>query len=198
MDTTIKAIKVYINRLEHKLECPEKTGAALKELAGIPLCDVLFLQGNCEDQVIANDTKVMLRDCDQLHSQPPANYGLSIDIAAEAGVSPERVAVHEQSGGWRFVVISEFNLPAAYTPRAVELLVKLPPLFPEAAPDMFWVRPAVRRADGRLPRSTTNESLLGRSWQRFSWHLLEGAWKPGSSTFRDFVRCIRGRLLRRD
>ena len=195
---TTKITKVFINKKEYQLKCPEQTGTSLKELAGIPLCDVLFLQGNCEDQVVADDAKITLRNCDQLHSQPPADYGISGDLASEAGIAPKQLSVHEQNDGWKFIVISEFELPKAYIPRAVELLVKLPPLFPDAAPDMFWVRPAVTLGDGRLPRSTSNENLLGTPWQRFSWHLVKGAWKPGSSTLRDFVRCVRGRLLRED
>lgn len=198
MRTTTTVIKVFINKREYRLECPEQTGASLKELAGIPLCDVLFLQGRCEDEVIANDAKVILRECDQLHSQPPANYGYGSDLATDAGVSPDRLAVHEQQGGWKFVVISDFAMPESYVPTVVELLVKLPPLFPEAAPDMFWIRPAVKLRNGQLPRSTSNENLLGGTWQRFSWHLVGNAWKPGASTFRDFMRCVRGRLLRED
>ena len=195
---TKKAIKVTINREDYRLDDPEQTGASLKRLAGIPECDVLFLQGNCEDEVIANDGKVVLRNCDVLHSQPPADYGLATDLVRDGGLDPERVSVHEQGDGWKFLVVSGFKLPAAYSPQAVELLVKIPPLFPEAAPDMFWVRPAVALGDGTLPKSTSSENLLGSTWQRFSWHLAKGAWKPGTSTLRDFVRCIRGRLLRED
>ena len=198
MTSTDKAIKSQINKKDYHLESREQTGATIKELAGIPPDDVLFLQGRCEDEVIANDAKVVLRECDQLHSQPPANYGLAPGLAIDAGVGPDRVAVHDQPDGWKFVVLSGFPLPAGYAPQVVDLLVKLPPLFPEAAPDMFWVRPAVKLRNGQLPRSTTNENLLGNTWQRFSWHLLGDAWKPGTSTFRDFLRCIRGRLLRED
>ena len=198
MKSTTTTIKVFIIKKEYQLQCPEQTGASLKELAGIPLCDVLFLQGRCEDEVIANDAKVVLRECDQLHSQPPANYGLVVDLVADAGLDASRLAVHEQADGWKFVVISGFVLPESYAPHVVELLVKLPPLFPEAAPDMFWVRPAVTLRNGQLPRSTSNENLLGTSWQRFSWHLVGDAWRPGSSTFRDFIRAVRGRLARED
>jgi hypothetical protein len=42
------------------------------------------------------------------------------------------------------------------------------------------------------------ENLLGMDWQRFSWHLTPGAWKPGVSTLRDFMRCIAARFLRKD
>ncbi len=198
MTSETKTIRIYINKVEYRIDSPKQTGKSLKKLAGIPACDVLFLEGPCEDQVIKDDAEVVLRECDRLHSQPPANYGFTRNLVAEAGIDEERVSVHPQPGGWHFIVISGFRLPDGYSPEVVELLVKLPPLFPDAPPDMFWVRPAVTLANGRLPRSTTNENLLGGPWQRFSWHLVAGAWKPGSSTFRDFMRCVHGRLLRRD
>lgn len=198
MKKTAKAIHVVINKVKYTLENSKQTGARLKELAGIPPCDDLFLEGRCGDQLIANDAKVVLRNCDQLHSQPPANYGSTSGTAVELGLSGDQYTLHDQPDGWTFVVIPEFSLPPPYLPRAAKLLVKLPPLFPEAAPDMFWVRPAVRLENGCLPRNTTTERLLGDDWQRFSWHLVDGTWKPGVSTFRDFLRSIRGRLSRGD
>src|SRR5262245_5511666 len=102
MTSTDKAIKIQINKKDYHLESREQSGAALKELAGIAPDDVLFLQGRCEDEVIAHDAKVVLRDCDQLHSQPPANYGLAPGLTIDEGVSPDRFAVHEQPDGWKF------------------------------------------------------------------------------------------------
>lgn len=52
--------------------------------------------------------------------------------------------------------------------------------------------------NGGLPRATSTELLLGNNWQRFSWHLATGAWKPGVSTLRDYLRCICARFLRQD
>lgn len=193
-------IHVFINKRKFDLDQPVQTGASLKQLAAIPLGDVLFLQQPGEDQVIANDARVTLKKGDHLHSQPPADYGLSptTDLLAEAGIGLERAAVHSQPGGWCFLVISDYALPAGYQPERVQLLVKLPPAFPDAAPDMFWVYPPVKTASGSLPRATCAERLLGKDWQRFSWHLAAGAWKPGASTLRDFLRCVRARLLRLD
>jgi hypothetical protein len=92
----------------------------------------------------------------------------------------------------------DFGLPDAYTPNRVRLLVKLPPTFPDAAPDMFWVHPAVRCQNGTMPRATSSEYLLAEEWQRFSWHLVSGAWQPGVSTLRDFLRCVAARFQRLD
>ena len=192
-------IRVLINRKPYDLEDPIQTGTSLKKLAGIPLGDVLFLQRPGDDEVIANEAKVTLKDGDHLHSQPPADYGsAAAEMLCDSSLAPERVALHHEAGGWSSLVISDYPLPANFTPNRVKLLVKLPPGFPDAAPDMFWVRPAVRTADGCLPRSTCNERLLGKEWQRFSWHLAPGAWKPGVSTLRDFLRCVAARFLRKD
>ena len=49
----------------------------------------------------------------------------------------------------------------------VDLLLRLPLQFPEAAPDMFWMDPAVHYADGRAPVNTNAEVILGRSWETF-------------------------------
>lgn len=192
-------IHVFINKKKYDLDHGVQTGASLKQLAGIPLGDVLFLQRPGEDEVIANDATITLKNGDHLHSQPPADYGLEVSrLLAYAGVAPSRSVLHPEAGGWSFLVISDYALPLAFEPNRVQLLVKLPPGFPDAAPDMFWVYPAVRTSNGSLPRATCNERLLGKDWQRFSWHLAAGAWKPGVSDLRDFLRCISARFLRLD
>ena len=192
-------IHVFINKKKYDLSDPVQSGAALKQLAGIPLGDVLFLQQPGEDEVIANQAKVTLKNGDHLHSQPPADYGLDASVlVSEAGLAPQRVSLHSEPGGWTFLVISDYVLPAGFEPNRVQLLVKLPPGFPDAAPDMFWALPAVKTPTGSLPRATCIERLLGKDWQRFSWHLSPGAWKPGVSGLRDFLRCVNGRFLRLD
>jgi hypothetical protein len=191
-------IHVFINKTKYELDDPVQTGASLKKLANIKLEDVLFLQAHGEDQVIANDAAVTLKDGDHLHSQPPADYGFDAKHLQGAGIEASRVTIHTQPGGWSFLVISGYTLPEGFQPEAVDLLIKLPPGFPDAQPDMFWVNPAVKTAQGSLPRATCMESLLGKEWQRFSWHLAAGAWKPGASTLADFMRCISGRFLRMD
>ena len=119
-------------------------------------------------------------------------------LLEEAGVPLDRATLHNEAGGWVFVVISNYELPAGFVPNRVDLLVKLPPGFPDSAPDMFWVHPDVRAPNGAIPKATSPERLLGKNWQRFSWHLAAGAWKPGVSELRDFLRCIYSRFLRLD
>ncbi len=191
-------IHVFINKVKYELENPTQTGASLKRIAGIKLEDVLFLQTRGDDEVIANDAKVTLKNGDHLHSQPPADYGLDASHLQGAGIDAARATIHPQPGGWSFLVIAGYALPEGFQPSAVDLLIKLPPGFPDAQPDMFWVYPTVKTANGVLPRSTCMERVLARDWQRFSWHLAAGAWKPGISTLRDFMRSISARFHRMD
>lgn len=191
-------IHVFINKAKYDLSSPTLTGASLKALAGISSADVLFLQQPHEDQVIANEASVTLKNGDHLHSQPPADYGSMDALLDEAGIPPDRRAVHRDAAGWSLLVLSDYELPRGYQPDRVRLLLKLPPTFPDAAPDMFWVHPAVRAPNGGLPRAAGGEHLLGQEWQRFSWHLAQGAWKPGASTLRDYLRCVAARFQRLD
>ncbi len=191
-------IQIFINKRKFELDSLVQTGASLKQLAGIPLQDVLFLQSHGDDEVVANDAKITLKNGDHFHSQPPADYGLKDAELGEAGIDGARATIHAQPGGWSFLVISGYKLPEGFEPRVVDLLIKLPPAFPDAQPDMFWVHPAVKTTSGTLPRSTSMEKLLGLDWQRFSWHLRAGSWQPGASTLRDFMRCIAARFLRKD
>lgn len=191
-------IHIFINKRKFDLAEPIQTGATLKHLAGIALGDVLFLQQPGDDQVVANDATVTLKNGDHLHSQPPADYGIAASLLADAGLTPDRATVLAQPNGWLFLVISDYELPPGFRPDRVRLLLKLPPTFPDAAPDMFWVQPEVKAPGGSLPRNTSTERLLEQNWQRFSWHLASGAWVPGASTLRDFLRCIAARFLRLD
>lgn len=189
-------IIVTINRKEYEFADPHQTSRSLKERAGIALTDVLFLDRPHEDEVIADDTKIVLKCEDCFHSAPPANYGAPQVATIDVGFN--RFEILAQPDGWTFVVVPDYPLPDCFSPVSVRLLVKLPPTFPDAAPDMFWLNPQVRTASACAPQGTSIEMLLGAQWQRFSWHLLPGAWRPGTSTLRDYMRCIRTRLEKRN
>ncbi len=187
-----RGITVTINRVDYRFDERVQTGRSLKERASIALGDVLFRQRPHEDEVIANDTTVKLKRRDCFHSAPPADYG-SPDLD-QASVGFASFEIVPQPEDWSFLIINDYPVPGAYSPAAVRLLVKLPPTFPDAAPDMFWVSPEVKTSAGAAPQGTTSEPLLGTSWQRFSWHLLPNAWRPGVSTLRDFLRTVRTRF----
>jgi hypothetical protein len=185
-------VTVTINREKYGFDREYQSGKALKERAGIQLTDVLFRSRPNEDEVVPNDAEVRIECGDCFYSSPPADYGSATFSTVDVGI--EKFECLAQPDGWIFLLISNFPLPEGYSAGNVELLVKLPPGFPDAAPDMFWVSPDVRTKTGGIPQGTTYEPLLGKQWQRFSWHLRPGSWRPGISTLRDFIRCVRSRF----
>jgi len=67
-------VTVTINKKPYAFHDTHQIGRSLKEPAGIPISDVLFLHRPKEDEVIGDDTKIVLRCGDCFHSSPPANY----------------------------------------------------------------------------------------------------------------------------
>jgi Prokaryotic E2 family E len=89
------------------------------------------------------------------------------------------------------LIIRDFRLPAGYEPAVVDLLLRLPGGFPDAAPDMFWMHPVVAYATGGSPPATeTRLEFEGRIWQRWSRHLAV-AWRPGVDNLQTYLRLIR-------
>jgi hypothetical protein len=96
------------------------------------------------------------------------------------------------------VVVQNYELPTGYDRPGADLLLRLPPGFPDAQPDMFWCDPPVRIASsGSFPQAADlMESYLGRTWQRFSRHLGSGVWKPGVDNLGSYLALIRSELER--
>lgn len=94
------------------------------------------------------------------------------------------------------LVIFDFELPAGYEPQVVDLLLRLPAGFPDASPDMYWMDPEVRYADGGVPPQTQlRQTFHGRVWQRWSRHPAQ-AWRVGTDNLQTYIRLIRTGLER--
>ncbi len=95
------------------------------------------------------------------------------------------------------LVIKKFALPPGYEPARADLLLRLPLQFPDVPPDMFWMDPPVRYADGVVPPATELlEDYVGRQWQRWSRHFGVSAWRPGVDDLRSYLQLIRATLVR--
>jgi hypothetical protein len=77
------------------------------------------------------------------------------------------------------LTINDFPLPAGFNVANCELLIRLPAGWPDATPDMFWVRPNLTVSGATPAQAQVHEQLLGLAWQRFSRHLTSGQWRPG-------------------
>jgi len=94
----------------------------------------------------------------------------------ERGVSYQEVEDVAQKG----VILSEFALPAGkYQVAQADILILLPPAYPDAAPDMFYVVPSLAFAGTQSePRATQARlNFKGQRWQRWSRHNKQ--WRPG-------------------
>jgi len=105
-----------------------------------------------------------------------------------------RLAVtHEVSteGGQLCVVLHDFPLAPGLSGERADILFRLPALYPDVAPDMWWISPALTTASGRaIPNTESHETYLGRTWQRWSRHLPAGAWNPSIDGLESWVAIL--------
>lgn len=101
--------------------------------------------------------------------------------------------------GAHVVVVPGVKLSERWTPRAVTLVLLLPPGFPGACPEHFWTQEDVRDAEERpigAPRSShpNNEitGYTGKTARWFSWRLQ--AWNPNSCTILTWLNTCRQRF----
>jgi Prokaryotic E2 family E len=192
------AVEFFVN--DHRYETLDHTltGLQIKHKASIPAADELFLETECGDDPVPNDATVLIRKHDRFHSMPSPQYGalgqtgqdeVAAILAVHTGV------IVPEPDGWHHLILHEFSVPAAFNPRHCKVLIKLPPAYPLAAPDMFWLSPGISLVPGGgQPQASSVETIGGEQWQRFSWHLPPGYWQPGKTTLRDFVRAVAARL----
>ncbi|MEJ7634107.1 E2/UBC family protein [Aeromicrobium sp.] len=110
-----------------------------------------------------------------------ADAGLTYTIDAEPGFAN--------------LVVEKFSTAPGLAPDNVNLLLRLPFGFPDAAPDMFWVDPQVTSGTGAaIPGTELIEIYVNRSWQRWSRHIAQ-QWRPGIDNLETYLgyvrRCLR-------
>lgn len=91
------------------------------------------------------------------------------------------------------VVVFDHPLPEGLQPDRTDLLLRLPAGFPDQAPDMFWMSPAVTAAGRTIPGTGQTESHLGRTWQRWSRH-YQAFWRPGIDDLATVLAIVRSGL----
>lgn len=100
---------------------------------------------------------------------------------------PNRVSVE---AGFTCVEVLDYPVGTGLSPARATLLLRLPPGFPDATPDMFWLDPPVTSNGAIIPGTEVREAHLGRSWQRWSRH-IQGQWRPGVDNLATYLAYIR-------
>lgn len=84
-------------------------------------------------------------------------------------------------GSQKGVILKGFSLPSGrFDAEAADVLILLPPGYPDAPPDMFYTLPWLKLA-GRgcyARRADQPFNFNGQRWQRWSRHNNE--WRPGA------------------
>jgi hypothetical protein len=93
--------------------------------------------------------------------------------------------------GFTLVLISDYPAGPGLSPQHSTLMLRLPPGFPDATPDMFWLDPPVTTAAGMIiPGTEVREIHVGRTWQRWSRH-IQGQWRPGVDNLATYLAYVR-------
>jgi hypothetical protein len=82
--------------------------------------------------------------------------------------------------GKRYVLIHGYPVPLGYNIPEVIAALKIDPGYDDAQIDMVYFFPALVRQDGKPINAITNESIDGKSFQRWSRHRTSAyPWRPG-------------------
>lgn len=177
------------------------TGAEIKQLdPNLKPSDQLVSDiDHLADEVIPDNLRLILQKHDKFITAPCGNVGDSgIEFNQLTEVKhtyPE--ARIEEFGGQRYLVVPNCSITEHWNSDKVTVMVILPNGFPIAAPDMFWVMPHLALQDGRVPEGASQiEQHMDKSWQRFSWHMTEGAaaWRVGHSSMLTYLHFCMSRL----
>lgn len=127
-----------------------------------------------EDQVVA------LERCPKLRKLPRFRRGLN-RIASEIELLRKEHPDLEVGPDNSYIIIPRFKLPpGVFTQEETTLLIVLPPTYPTAPPDNFYVAAGLTlRSGGTIQNFQKNAKLHGRTWDTFSFY-IEG-WNAGAT-----------------
>jgi hypothetical protein len=90
------------------------------------------------------------------------------------------------SDNLEWIIIRHYPLKSGWNQTDTEVLVFIPPGYPNTPPDFFYTQNDLRLSNGnRLPDKTTaNTQKLGKPWLQFSYHVEKADWNPHSDLLR--------------
>jgi len=100
-------------------------------------------------------------------------------------------------GANKGIIIQNWQLPAGkFDHNVIELLILLPPGYPDAPPDMFYVFPHLRLSGINRPAraADTPFQFENKSWQRWSRHFGAHEWRSGVDCLMTFFKKVEDSL----
>jgi len=78
-----------------------------------------------------------------------------------------------------WILFRRFQLPPGWNRTVIEILVEVPPAYPQTPPDNFYVTEGLRTASGGTPGNySEGVEKYGKRWAQFSYHVQD--WSPSS------------------
>lgn len=153
---------------------------------------ILRVAGQPKQQLTVNDTidlrtpgieKVRLtaKDVNNGEARPASRRDFALLDVDEAYLDelglPWETAV---TRGERWLIIREYTVPPGYTVSSAAVAILVPPTYPQAEIDMFYVYPPLQKAaGGMIPATEHLQSINGLPYQRWSRHRGTGSpWNP--------------------
>lgn len=97
-----------------------------------------------------------------------------------------------QSDGNRLLVVPNVPIGSGWSSVLTTVSILIPTNYPHVKPDCFYTESSLLLANGRDPVNSTIQSVFGRQFRWFSWHLQ--SWDASSGSLYQFVNFCRRRL----
>ncbi len=196
---TDRAFKFMIDDRQFEWGKPTISGKVLKTLADVPADTYDVYQ-----EVRGGGQDILIRDTDWINLGKPGIerfITLIRDTTEGLLALPESdrrylddhsiVAELVNDGPHMGIVLKQMPLPAGkFNHTAADVLVILPPGYPDISPDMFFCDPWLTLLSaGRYPTcADVSHLFLGRNWQRWSRH--NSSWRPGVDGLHTIIKRI--------
>lgn len=175
------------------------SGLVLKRLAGVdPARHDVYQEVRGGDDVLIRDTDLVdltRKGVERFFTAiAQTTEGLSALLPPrDAAYLAGRGLAHEDlmACGHRGIVLRGFSLPPGkFTAEAADILLLLPPGYPDCPVDMFYAKPWLKMAaTGADPRQANVPLQVGADvWQRWSRHNYD--WRPGTDGIHTMVKRV--------
>jgi hypothetical protein len=91
------------------------------------------------------------------------------------------------------LIIRNYELPKSkFNQERADLLILIPPGYPDTRPDMWYFFPAILLSPSNTPARQTQATInfAGKTWQRWSRHYPPNEWRPGSDGVHTYLKII--------
>ncbi len=195
---TDRAFKFTIDDGQLEWGKPNISGRVLKKLANVPVDTYhVYLE-------VRGGQDILIRDADLIDlSKPGIERFITVICDTTEGLlalpemdqrylSDHGIDAELASEGPHIgVVLKQMCLPAGkFNHPSTDILVILPPGYPDVAPDMFFCDPWLTLISiGRYPTcADVPHPFVGRNWQRWSRH--NASWRPGIDGLHTMIKRI--------